>query len=177
MRHDDRSEQKRSAFAGGVVSDASDGRLSVDHNLVLLLFRSELALSPIHKKNTRQYQLPHQAKNSIHPIATQGPSPNGTVFRGTTPPFVDVWSHVHCGPTRSTVNSCLAKNGSLRITTQRPIYSFVLLLDRDLRDIRRAISVQKCYFSTVDLSCFILVTDTKAVWTEGELVACKLSSA
>ncbi|KAJ7903590.1 hypothetical protein B0H14DRAFT_2665520 [Mycena olivaceomarginata] len=24
----------------------------------------------------------------------------------------------------------------------------------------------KCYFSTVDLSCFILVTDTKTVWTE-----------
>ncbi|KAJ6619682.1 hypothetical protein B0H10DRAFT_2024428 [Mycena sp. CBHHK59/15] len=24
----------------------------------------------------------------------------------------------------------------------------------------------KCYFSTVDLSCFILLTDTKAVWTE-----------
>ncbi|KAJ6505942.1 hypothetical protein DFH09DRAFT_284337 [Mycena vulgaris] len=26
----------------------------------------------------------------------------------------------------------------------------------------------KCYFSTVDLSCFILLTDTKTVWTEGE---------
>jgi hypothetical protein len=53
----------------------------------------------------------------------------------------------------------------------------VLLLDRDLRDIRRAISVQKCYFSTVDLSCFILVTDTKTVWTEGELVACTARSS
>lgn len=38
-------------------------------------------------------------------------------------------------------------------------------------------SVQKCYFSTVDLSCFILVTDTKTVWTEGELVACTARSS
>ncbi|KAJ7127057.1 hypothetical protein C8R44DRAFT_780313 [Mycena epipterygia] len=35
-----------------------------------------------------------------------------------------------------------------------------------------ASSMQKCYFSTVDLSCFILVTDTKTVWTEGEAIEC-----
>ncbi|KAF7374941.1 hypothetical protein MSAN_00380200 [Mycena sanguinolenta] len=65
------------------------------------------------------------------------------------------------------VNSCSPKNGSLRITIRLRIYSFVSFHWIAIYEtLDASLAIQKCHFSTVNLSCFILVTDTKTVWTE-----------
>jgi hypothetical protein len=86
----------------------------------------------ITEKRIRVSHIPYLAKFQIHSLPHRVlESSNGTVFRGTLNcGHPRMASHVHLGPCRNTESFCLAKNGSLRITIQLHIYSFVLFLDR-----------------------------------------------